>query len=59
MGQNPKHEIRNPKWFDQLTILRKVEGQYQMSKIQMIETIATAEIMKKDLFWSFKNLRFV
>ena len=43
---NPKHEIRNPK-------------QYQMTKIQMIETIATAEIVNKDLFWSFKNFRFV
>ena len=25
---NSKHEIRNPKWFDRLTILSKVEGQF-------------------------------
>jgi hypothetical protein len=28
---NSKHEIRNPKWFDQLTILSAVEGQFQNS----------------------------
>ncbi len=28
-----KSEARNPKWFDKLTILNNVEGQYQMTKI--------------------------
>ena len=35
---NPKHEIRNPKWFDKLTTLSQVEGQYLMTKIQMAQT---------------------
>ncbi|RLC06375.1 MAG: hypothetical protein DRH90_03535 [Deltaproteobacteria bacterium] len=30
---NPKHEIRNPKRFDRLTALSKVEGQYRMIQI--------------------------
>ncbi|GAH17153.1 unnamed protein product, partial [marine sediment metagenome] len=29
---------RNSKWFDLLTTLSYVEGQYQMTKIQMTET---------------------
>ncbi len=29
---NTKSEVRNPKWFDMLTILSKVEGQIQMTK---------------------------
>jgi hypothetical protein len=33
----PKHEIRNPKWFDQLTTLSHVEGQIRITKIQEIE----------------------
>jgi hypothetical protein len=36
---NPKHEIRNPKWFDKLTTLSQVEGQYLMTKTQMTETM--------------------
>jgi hypothetical protein len=35
---NPKHEIRNTKWFDLLTTLSHVEGQYSMIKIQLIQT---------------------
>ena len=30
---NPKFETRNPKWFDRLTILSKVEGQIRITKI--------------------------
>jgi len=29
-----KYEYRNPKWFDWLTILSEVEGQYQNSNFQ-------------------------
>jgi hypothetical protein len=32
---NPNIEIRNSKWFESLTTLSQVEGQYQMTKIQM------------------------
>lgn len=38
MSGNPKSQVPNPKWFDEpfdgLTVLSKVEGQYQMTKIQ-------------------------
>jgi hypothetical protein len=34
-NQNAKSETRNPKWFDLLTTLSEVEGQYRMTKIQM------------------------
>jgi hypothetical protein len=34
--QNSKHEIRNPKWFDQLTILSIAEGQFQNSNFPII-----------------------
>jgi hypothetical protein len=33
-----KVKIRNPKWFDRLTTLSYVEGQYPMNQIQMIKT---------------------
>jgi hypothetical protein len=33
--ENPKSEARNPKWFNSLTTLSQVEGQYQMIQIQM------------------------
>jgi hypothetical protein len=33
--KNPKSEARNPKWFDKLTTLSHVEGQYSMIEIQM------------------------
>ena len=35
MALNPKHEIRNSKRFDGLTVLSEVEGQYKMTKIQI------------------------
>ena len=36
---NPdKPEIRNPKWFDQLTTLSQAEGQIRITKIQMTQT---------------------
>jgi hypothetical protein len=37
--QNSNLEIRNSKWFDRLTILSEVEGQYQMTKIQRTKTV--------------------
>jgi hypothetical protein len=37
-AQNSKHEARNSKWFDQLTTLSHVEGQYLMNQIQMTKT---------------------
>jgi hypothetical protein len=37
---NPKSEARNPKWFDKLTALSHVEGQYPMTQIQMTKTVA-------------------
>jgi hypothetical protein len=37
--ENPKSEARNPKWFDQLTTLSHVEGQYPMIQIQMTKTV--------------------
>jgi hypothetical protein len=48
-AENPKFEApayapplrrgrRNPKWFDRLTTLSHVEGQYPMTKIQMTKT---------------------
>jgi hypothetical protein len=41
-GQNPKSEARNSKWFDQLTTLSHVEGQYPMIQIPMTKTGAAA-----------------
>jgi len=35
-----KHEIRNSKWFDQLTTLSKVEGQITITQIQMTKTLS-------------------
>jgi hypothetical protein len=32
-------QIRNPKWFDRLTTLSRVEGQYPMIQIQMTKTV--------------------
>jgi len=45
--RNPKHPPaqplrrgrRNSKWFDKLTTLSHVEGQYPMTKIQMTKTV--------------------
>jgi hypothetical protein len=33
-----KFEIRSTKWFDQLTTLSDVEGQYEMKKIHIFKT---------------------
>jgi hypothetical protein len=38
--ENPKSEARNPKWFDELTTLSHVEGQYPMIQIQMTKTLS-------------------
>ena len=56
--ENPNNEIRNPKWFDRLTILSEVEGQYLMTKIQMIQTIGVADIPIMILFLSLGHLIF-
>jgi hypothetical protein len=34
--KNYKHQITNNKWFDKLTTLSPVEGQYPNSKLQKI-----------------------
>jgi hypothetical protein len=36
--ENPKSEARSTKWFDMLTTLSHVEGQYPMPQIQMTKT---------------------
>ena len=38
INKNSKSEYRYSKWFGQLTILNQVEGQIQITKIQMIKT---------------------
>src|SRR3989344_4299814 len=40
---NPKFEIRSPKWFDELTIPSKIEGQIQDSKSQTLDSILARE----------------
>jgi hypothetical protein len=48
---NPKSKARNPKWFDQLTTLSHVEGQYPMTQIQMIQTIGrTVFVLNIEVF---------
>jgi hypothetical protein len=36
--ENPKSEARSTKWFDKLTTLSHVEGQYPMIQIRMTKT---------------------
>jgi hypothetical protein len=36
--EDRKSEARNPKWFDRLTTLSHVEGQYPMIQIEMTKT---------------------
>jgi hypothetical protein len=40
--RNSKSEARNPKWFDKLTILSRVEGQIQNANVRMTKTGAGA-----------------
>ena len=51
---NPKHEIRNPKRFDRLTALSKVEEQIQISNTQMIEE-PRSKVRGMRSLWRFKH----
>jgi len=51
----PNHEIRNPKWFDQLTTLSQVEGQIRMTKIQIRKAKGVLDCLFLE-HWSFESL---
>jgi len=62
LGRTYKSEARNTKWFDWLTILSEVEGQYRMTKIQMTQTALCGTRFRdcavEGLFLSFEDSRF-
>jgi len=39
LSGNPKYQITNIKWFDKLTTLSQVEGQFSMTKIRNFKPV--------------------
>ena len=54
--ENHKHQITNPKWFDKLTTLSKVEGQISMTEIQISKQTKRLPYNRYgiDMFWSLE-----